>query len=201
MATQIDNTKAIALPLLIILALIVAALMTRSTLARAMAAMKGDLRLILLFVSGIACTLMSFFILTSAAWAYAVGSALIGYAFCLTCAPGMLAKFADRLLLLAAAWFGVLIGIPSGVSAGIIGTTTAEGCATYFPSNSETMCAAGYLTFATIIAIMIIIMNFFAMVALVSAVFEGDSTSMTMPAGAAAFGTATGGYTAVTNIA
>jgi len=210
MASQIDNTKAIALPLLIILALVIAALITRQTFARAMGAMKSDLRLFLLFTSGILCTLISFFILTSAAWAYAIGSALIGYAFCLACAPGMLAQFADKLLLVAGAWFGILIGIPNHISDGIISTTAQDACFAYFSTNSATMCEAGYLTFATIIAILIIVMNFFAMVALVSAVFEGESTSLTstLPVTAHGFipGTgkmehAPGGYTAVVNTA
>jgi hypothetical protein len=178
MSEEVANTKAIALPLLIIIALVLAGLITRQTLARAMASMKGDLRLTLLFTSGVVCTLLSFFILTSAAWAYAIGSALIGYTYCLACAPGMLTKFADRLLLVGGGWFLILIGIPDNVSSGIIGTISVATCNSYF-AEKPAMCKEGYLTFATIVTILIIVMNFFAMVALVSAVFEGDATTLT----------------------
>ena len=175
---EVDNTKAIALPILFIIALLLAAFITRQSLGTAFTRAKSELRFGILFFGGALCTILSVFLFPTAAWPYGIVSALFAYMFSLVCAPGMIEKHAGRLFLGTAAWFAILLGIPSRWSSGILATVTQ--CKTWFPTKTG-MCEAQWITYVTIICIAVIIINFFALLVLMSFAFDVASGKTAAP--------------------
>ena len=163
---EIDNTKAIALPILFIVALVVAIFITRKSLSNALPRARDELRLGILFFGGAISTVLSIFLFPTAGWAYGIVSALFSYMFSLVCAPGMIEKHANRLFLATASWFALLLGIPNRWSAGII-ARVSTGCNLWFTVKTD-MCSDSWVTFATIVSIAVIIINFFELLVLMS---------------------------------
>jgi hypothetical protein len=120
----------------------------------------------------------SIFLLPTAAYGYAIVSSLLSYTFALVCAPGALQRRVSPLMLLTGAWLSVLIGLPSNFSSGIINATATNRCMSWF-GDSEVqgrLCASGWLTYTTLIAIGVVIINFFGVVVMLSLWFEYQST-------------------------
>jgi hypothetical protein len=172
--SQVDNTKAIALPVLIIVAQCLAVALTRRSLAAAFAAARADLRLTILYFGGMGGAIVSVFLLPTAAWGFAIVSALLSYTFSLVCAPGVMQKRCSALMLFTALWLAILLGLPSQVSDGIISATANPACLAWFLTSTvqQRMCAEGWLSYTTVIAIVIVIINFFGAVVTLSFWFE-----------------------------
>ena len=172
-ALEIDNTKAAALPVLMIIALLLAGCFTRHTLAAAYTNAKEDFRKLIIFGGGIICAILSVFLLPTSAWAYGAASALFAYMSTLMCQPGVLddAKQAETAFMVYLGWFLTLIGVPDLWSDGVIAATA--NCEKWFPAKTS-MCDEGWLTYVVILAIAIIILNFFVVIALMSMVFACD---------------------------
>lgn len=166
---EVDNTKAIALPIFFIVALILAMFITRKTLSNAFPRAKSELRLGILYFGGIICTILSVFLFPTAAWQYGIVSALFAYMFALSCAPGIIEKRAHQMFLSTSAWFAVLLGIPSKWSSGIV--PSISGCSKWFPVKTA-MCTEAWISFAIFIAIAEIIIFFFMMLVLMSFAFD-----------------------------
>ena len=185
--TEVDNTKAAAIPVFFMLALVLAVFITRESLRVGFVAAKSNLRLGILYFGGVACAVASVFLFPTSGWAYGIVSALFAYVFALICAPGMLEKFAHTMFAATAAWFAVLLGIPSFWSSGIIFSVT-NNCNLWFPNKQQDMCKPSWITWVTIIALCIVIANFFILLVLMSFAFDPAIAMKRRPANEGASG-------------
>jgi hypothetical protein len=173
-SAEVDQTKIAALPVLVIIALIIAGWITRGTLKAAYAVTgccAGEFRLSLLFWLSITSTLVSVFLLPTAAWSYGITSALFSYMFALS--VGNIEKHANRLFVTTAIWFAILLGIPSGWSSGLI-TKVSSGCKLWFTSTEKQgdYCKDQWISFTIVVSIVIIIAYFFILLTLLSFAFD-----------------------------
>lgn len=172
---EVANTKAGAIPALMIFAILLAIFFTRHSLTSAFAAAKDDFRKMILFGGGMICTLLSIFLLPTSAFNYGAASVLFAYMSTLLCTPGLLEAKADSFFLIYVSWFLTLLGMPDGWSDGLL--KAIDACDTWFNPNADTMCKDGWVTYVTILAIAIIIINFFCVIALMSLVFNASDSA------------------------
>ncbi len=168
--TGVDDTKAIAIPLMMIIAILLAIFFTRHSLSSAFQVAKGDFRKMILFGGGLICVAASIFLLPTSAYNFGAASVLFAYMSTLLATPGLLEARADFFFLVYTSWFSILIGIPDGWCDGIL--KQVDKCDTWFANTTDSMCKDGWITFVTLLAIAVIIMNFFCVIALMSLVFN-----------------------------
>lgn len=170
----VDDTKAAAIPTLMIFAILLAVFFTRHSLSSAFNTAKEDFRKMILFGGGIIATIASMFLLPTSAWNFGAASVLFAYMSTLLCTPGLLEAKAETFFSVYLGWFLILIGTPDGWSEGIL--YQIDKCNLYFPNTIDVMCKDGWITFVTILAISIVIINFFCVIALMSLVFNASDT-------------------------
>lgn len=168
-----DNFKAIGLPIMLIITMVLTIVVTRVIFWKAFLHAKNDLNLAIIFFGGLVCALLSVFLFPTAAWAFGVVNTLLAYMYALVCVPGGVEKFAQRLFALSAAWFLLLVGVPNQVSLGVIATITSV-CDAWFGSKKEDMCKEGWLTLTEIVAMVMVSTNFFIMLTLMAVAFQGE---------------------------
>ena len=171
----VDDTKAAAIPSMMIVAIILAIFFTRHSLSSAFTVAKEDFRKMILFGGGLICTFASVFLLPTSAWNFGAASVLFAYMSTLLCTPGLLEAKAETFFAIYLAWFFILIGTPDGWSEGIM--YQIDKCDTYFPNTQDKMCKDGWVTFTIILAVAIIIINFFCVIALMSLVFNASDSA------------------------
>lgn len=202
---EVDDTKAIALPLLLILALLFAIIVTRHSISAAMSASAPsvDFRKFLILAASAMSVLTSVFLMPTASWAYAAINALMSYGMVLSLQPGVLDapptaddeanKTTSRVMIIFqvyCAWYAILIGIPDKfLGEGIIATAT-DRCGEWFTSDAEggprkKLCDnSSFMTFAALVAMAIVICQTFVLLGLMSVVFnENAPTNTYQPVG------------------
>lgn len=175
-SAEVDNTKAIALPILFIVSLLIAGFICRRTLATAYQSARcccgeGEFRLGIMFWGGMTNALLSIFLFPTAGWAYGITSALFSYLFALS--VGSMEKHANRLFVATAVWFAFLLGIPGQWSSGLI-TKVSTGCKLWFTSTDKQgdYCKEEWISFTIVVSIAVIISNFFILLVLMSFSFD-----------------------------
>ena len=158
-----DNFKAWGLPVFLVLMLVLSVALTHKQLRAAHAAIQTERSHAGLFWAALVATLMSMFLYFTAAWSYGVVSSFSCYAIALLCASRGMENFGRHLVGFQALWFGILIGQPSLLSRGVIFDIT-NSCAAWYVSEQSTMCKSGWLTFASIMAGLIIGLNFLILI-------------------------------------
>jgi hypothetical protein len=168
---EVDNTKAIALPILFIIALLVAVFITRKTLADAFPKAKSELRFGILFFGGLINVVAAVFLFPTAGWQYGIVSALFAYCFALACAPGTMERRGRALFYATASWYAIMLGIPSKWSSGIV--SSISNCKKWFPVKTD-MCSDSFISFAVFCAICQLIVFFFMLLVLMSFAFDQE---------------------------
>ena len=175
MATAADGFKAWGLPIFLMCTLALAVALTHKQLRHAQSASALQRSLQGLFWSAVATSLMSVPLYFTAAWAYGLVSTIICYAIALLCSASSVQRYGKHLLGFQAVWFAMLIGLPSAIGHGIIADITTQ-CQGWYGSASGLMCASGWLTIAQLIAIIVIGLNFLALLTiLASALTDGSA--------------------------
>jgi hypothetical protein len=168
---EVDNTKAIALPIFFIVTLLVAVFITRKTLADAFPRAKSELRFGILFFGGLINACASIFLFPTAGWQYGIVSALFAYMFALSCAPGIMEKRARVIFYATASWYAIMLGIPSQWSSGIV--ASISNCNKWFKVKTD-MCSDSFVSFAVFCAICQLIVFFFMLLVLMSFSFDQE---------------------------
>ena len=174
MGSDDGNFKAIGMPILLIVTFMLSIAITHQSLRRAFYQSRSNLLNFLVFIGSLVASLVSIFLYFSAAWAYGMICTVMCYLFALVISSPERAKHGRLLFGSVAAWFAFLIGIPSGISAGVLTSCSNTACQAFYLSKADSMCKEGWLDFVEIVAICLVSVTFLTLLTLMAAALEGD---------------------------
>jgi hypothetical protein len=146
---QTSQMKGIGMPILFMVTLVLAAILSRAQLLDAVTAARGDVNLGINMIVSLVTIVISIFLYFTHAYGYGLVSTILAYANIV--GMGRSSQFAAYSGLVQFVWFCLLVGIPDAVSGGIINAISTS-CSAFYPSYDNVMCKPGWLVFAQILA-------------------------------------------------
>ena len=165
-----DNFKAYGLPIFLLVILGVTTFLNHKKLTQA-SKTNIEVSAAWLLRFSILNVILSIFLFFTAAWALALLSAIICYVIALSVGTGNLRPQSEMLLKIQGLYFCILVGEPDFLNkstGSIFSRISGTVCFAFYADASDHMCASGWLTFAEIIAGVVVGLNFVSLMIITS---------------------------------
>mmetsp|Transcript_68460 Transcript_68460/g.79752 ORF Transcript_68460/g.79752 Transcript_68460/m.79752 type:complete len:237 (-) Transcript_68460:209-919(-) len=174
---QGDKMKGIGMPILFIFLLAVVIVVTRSLLFDAVQAARNNPTIAFPFISAAVTALMSIFLYFSAGYGYGLVATIFAYINMCLSNGNRLRQYATPLTGIMLIWFGILVGIPSGLSSGIIVEVSSTNCKNFYPDYSDSMCKDGWIVYLLICSCILIGLTFMSLLSIVNVAINEETPS------------------------
>lgn len=172
-----DKYKAGGLPITLLATIAFAVFLTWKQLRDAQQASRLDMTHFFLFHGGLVATCLSLFLYFTPAWAFGLVCTLVCYLITLFTTASALNHNALTLNAVLVIWLFMLIGLPPRVTTGVFDVLSNPYCKGFYDTVSDTMCKEGWLTFAELIAGIMVGMTFLAVILTLASAVEAIEAS------------------------